>query len=67
VGRRVTVLLDKVEAGGTRGQARTEGQAPEVDGVVHVNGAGLIQGQFCEVRITGSAEYDLFAEVISLT
>jgi ribosomal protein S12 methylthiotransferase len=66
-GSRVAVLLDRVETGGTRGTGRTEGQAPEIDSVVHVTGRGLREGQFCEVRIVGSAEYELFAEAVSLT
>jgi ribosomal protein S12 methylthiotransferase len=66
-GERATVLMDKVDAGGARGTGRTEGQAPDVDGVVQVTGKGLHEGQFCEVTIVGSAEYDLFAETVSLT
>ena len=66
-GERATVLMDAVDAGGARGTGRTEGQAPDVDGVVQVTGKGLREGQFCEVTIVGSAEYDLFAEAVSLT
>ena len=67
VGERVTVLIDTVDAGGARATGRTEGQAPEVDGVVRVTGDGLREGQFCEATVVGSAEYELFAEAVSLT
>jgi ribosomal protein S12 methylthiotransferase len=62
VGRTVTVLMDSVETGGARGTGRMEGQAPDVDGVVRVTGRGLREGEFCEVAVTGLAEYELFAE-----
>ena len=42
---------------------RSHADAPEIDGVVYVSpneGSGRL-GEFAEVRITGSSEYDLFA------
>jgi ribosomal protein S12 methylthiotransferase len=38
--------------------------APEVDGTIYVKGAGLEVGQFVDVRITGTMEYDLMGEAI---
>lgn len=66
VGERVKVLIDRADADGTRATGRTEGQAPDVDGVVRVTGAGLLEGQFCEATVVGSAEYELFAEAGSV-
>lgn len=65
VGREVTILVDSVEASATRGVGRTEGQAPEIDGVVHVSGAGLRSGQFLRVLVEGFNEYDLFGKTLS--
>jgi len=66
-GERVTILMDTVGAGGSRGTGRTEGQAPDVDGVVRVTGKSLNEGRFYEVTVVGSAEYELFAEALRVT
>jgi ribosomal protein S12 methylthiotransferase len=59
IGSVQTVLLDAVEDGAAVG--RTSADAPEIDGVVHVTGAdGLHPGDFVDVRIDDSDEYDLF-------
>jgi len=64
VGERLTVLVDSVEDGGRRGVARTEWQAPEVDGVVHLRGEGLRPGQFLKATVMDFDEYDLFGQVL---
>ena len=62
VGSVVKVLIDRVEDGVAVG--RTEWDAPEVDQEVHVAPVrGILPGDFCSVRITDAAEYDLFGEV----
>ncbi len=43
---------------------RTWMDAPEVDGTVHVKGAKLAPGDFANVRITGTFEYDLMGEAV---
>lgn len=44
---------------------RTEGQAPEVDGIVYLKGALQRDvGQFIDAKITGVNNYDLVGEVI---
>ena len=43
---------------------RHRGQAPEVDGVVFLDRPAA-PGSFVQVRITDSADYDLFGEVLS--
>jgi ribosomal protein S12 methylthiotransferase len=61
VGRTLTVLVDAVQ--GTRAAARSAGDAPEIDGVVHVRrAAGARPGDFMQVRITRSDSHDLHAE-----
>ena len=56
-GRILKVLVDE------KGIARTEYDAPEVDGVVHVSGKDLRIGNFYNVRITDTYEYDLVGEI----
>jgi ribosomal protein S12 methylthiotransferase len=60
IGRRLTVLVDEVGAGGA--VARSTADAPEIDGLVRVaDGRSLKPGQFVEVRVTGADAHDLEA------
>jgi len=62
VGRRVQVLVDRIEDGVAIG--RSAGDAPEIDGVVRVHGAhGLAVGDLAQVRITRAGSYDLEAKL----
>jgi ribosomal protein S12 methylthiotransferase len=60
IGEQMTVL---VESAGTEGVvARSYADAPEIDGLVHIeDGESLPVGEFCRVEITGADEYDLYA------
>ncbi|MEP7084939.1 MAG: 30S ribosomal protein S12 methylthiotransferase RimO, partial [Betaproteobacteria bacterium] len=59
VGRRMTVLIDGVEADGTA-VGRSSADAPEIDGTVRIADAGdLAAGQMLEVEIVRSTEHDL--------
>jgi ribosomal protein S12 methylthiotransferase len=61
LGQTLDVLVDRVE--GDVAEARTAGDAPEIDGLVHVKGAkGLKAGEFARVTITGAGTYDLEAK-----
>ena len=60
VGKTIPVIIDDMAAGGFIG--RSQGDAPEIDGVVHVKGKDLKQGDIVSVKITDSDEYDLFGE-----
>ena len=63
VGRRMRVLVDSV-ADGTA-TARSEADAPEIDGVVRIaDAAGVRAGDFAEVEIVGSADYDLAGRLV---
>jgi ribosomal protein S12 methylthiotransferase len=64
VGRKMRVLVDAVEGG--KAIARSEADAPEIDGLVRIGGKGaaaLAVGEFADVVITGASEYDLEARV----
>jgi ribosomal protein S12 methylthiotransferase len=66
VGRRLRVLIDAVMA--DHAVARSEGDAPEIDGVVTIVGqdaAKLRPGEFTDVKIVGSDTYDLTARLIT--
>ncbi len=60
IGETLLVLVD--HAGEEDAVGRGQADAPEIDGVVHlIGGAGLLPGDFVEVRITGADEHDLYA------
>ncbi|MGH8298732.1 MAG: 30S ribosomal protein S12 methylthiotransferase RimO [Steroidobacteraceae bacterium] len=62
VGTRMRVLVDSVGAGGA--VARSEADAPEIDGVVRIAAAKEIRpGDWAEVEITSSDTYDLHARL----
>jgi ribosomal protein S12 methylthiotransferase len=61
IGSRQRVLIDEVNADGII--ARSMADAPEIDGVVYLPPqVGLKVGDFAEVMITDSDDYDLYAE-----
>lgn len=66
VGRNVRVLVEgKSEENPELLSGRTQGQGPEVDGVVLIDKASEQHiGQFAEVRITNVDQYDLLGEVV---
>ncbi|WP_386065311.1 30S ribosomal protein S12 methylthiotransferase RimO [Tahibacter sp. UC22_41] len=62
VGSRLKVLVDSVDADGA--VARSSADAPEIDGVVHIdNGQKLRPGQFAEVDVIHADQHDLFARL----
>jgi ribosomal protein S12 methylthiotransferase len=61
LGTHATVLVDRVDRQGTA-IARSEAEAPEIDGVVHVQDARDARpGKFLRVEITAADEHDLWA------
>jgi ribosomal protein S12 methylthiotransferase len=64
VGRRMRVLVDAVEK--STAIARSEADAPEIDGVVRIaKGGKLRAGDWAEVEITAADAYDLKARILS--
>ena len=62
IGRTVEVLID---AGGeTGGTGRTTGDAPEIDGVVYVDGT-VTSGEWARVQVTDADTHDLFGKVVA--
>ncbi|RYE10454.1 MAG: 30S ribosomal protein S12 methylthiotransferase RimO [Hyphomicrobiales bacterium] len=65
VGRTIDVLVDDVRPEEGRAIARSKWDAPEIDGQVIVDNAeGIKPGDKVSVLVTGSDEYDLFAEPV---
>ena len=61
VGRTVRVLVDEVGPDGAL--ARSAADAPQIDGVVHIeDGAHLKAGEFARVKVVGADTHDLWAE-----
>jgi len=68
IGQRMTVLTDDTVQGDTEAEdltmARSSSDAPEIDGLVYIQGEMLESGQFAEVEITHSDEHDLWAKLV---
>jgi ribosomal protein S12 methylthiotransferase len=65
VGQRMRVLIDDYDHDGVY-PSRHQGQAPEVDSIVLVEGGRHEPGDFVNVRCTRSRDYDLVATPISI-
>ncbi|GIX46962.1 MAG: ribosomal protein S12 methylthiotransferase RimO [Candidatus Tectimicrobiota bacterium] len=63
VGTRARVLIDQDAFAGRAAVGRLPGQAPEIDGVVYVEGPA-VSGELVEVEITAAKAYDLYARVV---
>jgi ribosomal protein S12 methylthiotransferase len=64
IGQRLRVLIDGFSDLEQMWEGRYEGQAPEIDGVVYVEGEHLMPGAFVEVEITEATEYDLIGRSV---
>jgi ribosomal protein S12 methylthiotransferase len=63
VGQRLKVIID--EAQGSTAKGRTQGDAPEIDGVVHVTSPHpLHTGDIVTVKIERSDAYDLYGRAV---
>jgi len=61
VGKQMQVLVENPWEQGYL--ARSYADAPEIDGLVYIEtDQGLVQGEFCDVKITASDEYDCYAQ-----
>ncbi len=63
VGRRLTCLIDSVDEQSV-GYGRFYGQAPEIDSVCLVENCTAAPGQFVEVEVVGTQDYDLLVQQI---
>lgn len=63
IGNSVRVIIDRKE--GIFQIGRSAGDSPEVDQEIFITGAGKVKpGTFINVKITGSTEFDLYAEAV---
>ena len=59
----IEVLVDEVDEEGTI--ARSKGDAPEIDGLVYIDGHFDAQpGDFLRVKVIDADHHDLYAEVV---
>lgn len=66
LGRRMTVMVDGAsDEPNMVMEARHEGQAPEIDGLVYIKNGIAAAGDFVTVEITDAKEYDLVGKIIS--
>lgn len=68
IGQRMMVLTDDATEGETERDditiARSHSDAPEIDGLVYIQGELLEAGQFANVEITHADEHDLWAKLV---
>jgi len=68
IGQTITVLTDDTQQGETEKDditiARSSSDAPEIDGVVYIEGELLESGQFAQVEITHADEHDLWGRLV---
>ena len=62
VGSTIQVIVDDVDEEGAF--ARSKSDAPEIDGIVHIrDGQNLSPGDFADVQVEHSDDYDLAARL----
>jgi ribosomal protein S12 methylthiotransferase len=66
IGQQLRVLVDGFSEAEQMWEGRYEGQAPEIDGVVYIQGEGLTPGTFVQVEVTEATEYDLIGRPLAL-
>jgi ribosomal protein S12 methylthiotransferase len=65
LGSRVTLLVERRgTSGNVRWEGRTQGQAPEVDGMTLITKGEAKPGEMFKVLITKTASYDLYGEIL---
>ena len=65
IGKTYKVIVDGLrEESDMLMQGRTYFQGPEIDGVVYINDGDAQPGEFVNVKVTDSHDYDLVAHII---
>lgn len=63
-GKKVKVLIDALSKRKSYDYVgRTEGDAPEIDGLVYIKGKNLNPGDYVTAKVIRSSDYDLFAKI----
>jgi ribosomal protein S12 methylthiotransferase len=62
VGKELEVFIDEIGEGPYNFEARTQWDAPEVDGKVLIRSGSYAPGSFARVRIVDADDHDLYAE-----
>ena len=65
VGKTIKVLVDEAPDEDGIATARSTADAPDIDGLVFIeNNPNVKPGDFVDVKVTDSSDYDLFGEVV---
>jgi ribosomal protein S12 methylthiotransferase len=65
IGRKIEVIIDEVASDTDFNfEARSQYDAPEVDGKILIMNGSFTPGNFYDVRIVGTGDYDLYAEPV---
>ncbi len=65
IGTRMPVLVERPgKSSGILWEGRTQGQAPEVDGITSLRGGSARPGEIVEAVITKATAYDLYGEIV---
>jgi ribosomal protein S12 methylthiotransferase len=64
IGQHLRVLVDGFSDEEQMWEGRYEGQAPEIDGIVYIQGENLTPGAFVQVEVTEATEYDLIGRPV---
>ena len=71
LGRDLEVLIERVSSDGQRAVGRSQGQAPEINGVIRLSRTArqprFVPGHFVRALIRGSSTYDLDARILAET
>ena len=59
IGKKLRVLCDGINYGKNCFEGRAYFSAPEIDGKVYFNANQAVQGEYYDILITGSDDYDL--------
>ena len=63
LGKTIKVLVDEVK--GERAVGRSAGDAPEIDGVVHIEGGSALKpGDWAQVKVTRTDAHDLWSQLM---
>ncbi len=63
LGKTIKVLVDEVK--GKRAVGRSAGDAPEIDGVVHIEGGSALKpGDWAQVKVTRTDAHDLWSQLM---
>lgn len=66
IGQKIEVIIEQIaEDHDFNFEARSKGDAPEIDGKVMITNGSFTPGSFTEVLVSGASDYDLYADPLT--